>query len=437
MNKKALENKMLELAGRLADNMYLQSIKYAFTTLTPLIIVGAFALLFKSLVTDGTNGLAAVQGFEFLTNYQPIFNSIQYATYNILTILIIFLISMELAERKGFKHAGYIPAVFSLSAYLTVIPKFVMFTPEGATEAVQVTNVIGRSYTDTSALFLGMFVAITATSLFCWLSSQKRLQITMPDSVPQNVGAAFSALFPIAIGLTIFSVGEFGFEAIFNMSSYDAIFKSIQVPLAAIVQGLPGVLFLMFIAQVFWVFGIHGMQIIKPIREPLLLDAINQNMEAFNNGTDIPNIVTMPFWDIYGTVGGAGMTIGLVIAIILFAKREDYREVTKLSAVPAVFNINETMIFGIPVVLNPLLAIPFIITPLITLSIGYVMTAIGFAGRTVIMIPWTTPPLISAYLATAGSIGAVITQIICIVVAVLIYAPFVKMANNEKRSSAQ
>ncbi len=431
MNREVIETKVLELSERLAENMYLQSIKYAFTTLTPLIIVGAFALLFKSLVTDTTNGLAALQGFEFLAQYQPIFNSIQYATYNILTVLIVFLISMELANRKGFSHAGYIPAVFALSAYVTVIPKFTTFTPEGSTEAFEITNVIARSYTDTSALFLGMFVAIASTSLFCWLSKQKRLQITMPDSVPQNVGAAFSALFPIAIGLFLFSTGEFIFEAIFNMSTYDATFKSIQVPLAAVVQGLPGVLFLMFIAQLFWVFGIHGMQIIKPIREPLLLDAINQNMDAFNNGLEIPNIVTMPFWDIYGTVGGAGMTIGLVLAILIVSKREDYREVTKLSTVPAIFNINETMIFGIPVVLNPILAVPFIVTPLITLSIGYVMTAIGFAGRTVIMIPWTTPPIISAYLATAGSIGAVITQIICIVVAVLIYIPFVKVANKE------
>ncbi|WOO87678.1 PTS transporter subunit EIIC [Mollicutes bacterium LVI A0039] len=431
MNKKAMEMKVLEFSGKIADNMYLQSIKYAFTALTPLIIVGAFSLLIKALVTDDVNGLAAVNGFEFLAQYKPIFNNIQYATYNILTILIVFLISMELADRKGFKEAGYIPAVFSLAAYISIIPKVTMFTPEGMEEAFEVGNVIARSYTDTSALFLGMFVALAATSLFCWLSSLKRLKITMPDSVPQNVGAAFSALFPIAIGLFIFSAGEFAFEAIFNMSSYDAIFKAVQVPLAAIVQGLPGILLLMLTAQVFWLFGIHGNQIIKPIREPLLLDAINQNMEAFNNGLDIPNIVTMPFWDIYGNVGGSGMTLGLVIAVLLFSKRDDFREVTKLSAVPGVFNINETMIFGIPVVLNPVLAVPFVLTPLVGLTIGYIMTYIGFAGKTVIMIPWTTPPILSAYLATAGSIGAVITQIICIAVAVLIYAPFVKMANKE------
>ncbi len=434
MNKYKLENAMMRVAAKVGDNMYLQSIKYAFTALTPLIIVGAFALLIKSIITSPDNGLATIQGFEFLQNYGSIFNSIQYATYNILTVLIIFLISMELTKRKGFADKGYIPGVFALAAYVVVIPKTLAVTAESG-EIIDVTNVIARAYTDTSALFLGMFVAIAATSLFCWLSERKALQINMPDSVPSNVSVAFSALFPIAFGLLIFGVGEYAFEWLFNMSSYDAIYKSVQVPLAALVQGLPGILLLMFVAQVFWVFGIHGNQIIKPIREPLLLDAINQNMEAFNNGLDIPNIVTMPFWDVYGSVGGSGMGLGLVIAMLLFSKREDHREVTKLSTIPGIFNINETMTFGIPVVLNPFIAIPFIITPLITLSIGYVMTAIGFAGYTVIMIPWTTPPLLSAYIATAGSIGAVITQIICIAVAVLIYMPFVKMANKEKRDN--
>ncbi|MFV0556017.1 MAG: PTS sugar transporter subunit IIC [Lactovum sp.] len=435
MNKKAFEMKMLEFSGKLARNIYLQSIKYAFTALTPLIIVGAFSVLFKSVLCDETTGLAAREGFEFLAQYKSIFSSIQYGSYNILSLLIVFLISMELAKNKGYEKLGYIPAIFSLSAYITIVPKFINFTDANSEATFLVENVIAKQYTDTSSLFLAMLTAILATSLFCWLSSLEKLKIKMPDSVPSNVSVAFSALFPIAIGLIIFSVGEFIFEMIFNISTYQAIFTMVQVPLGKIVQGLPGVLFLMFISQTFWMFGIHGNQMIKPVREPLLLDAINQNMDAFSAGKEIPNIVTMPFWDIYGTVGGSGVTLGLIIAIIIFSKRKDHREVTKLSSVPGIFNINETMIFGVPIVLNPIMAVPFILTPLVTLSIGYLMTIIGFAGRTVVMIPWTTPPIISAYIATAGSIGAVITQIICIIASVLIYAPFIRMLNKERLDS--
>ncbi|KES15200.1 Phosphotransferase system cellobiose-specific component IIC, partial [Gilliamella apicola SCGC AB-598-I20] len=109
--------------------------------------------------------------------------------------------------------------------------------------------------------------------------------------------------------------------------------------------------------------------------------------------------------------------------------------IAKLSLGPGIFNINEPVIFGLPIMLNPILAIPFIITPLVTGTIGYIATSIGFAGKAVVMVPWTTPPIISAYLSTAGSLGAVVTQIFCIIIAILIYLPFIKIA--AKRSKLQ
>ena len=126
--------------------------------------------------------------------------------------------------------------------------------------------------------------------------------------------------------------------------------------------------------------------------------------------------------------------IGLIVAIFLFSKREDNKAIAKLSAVPAIFGINEPMIFGMPIVLNPLLAIPFVLAPMITAAIGYVATATGFAGAAMITVPFTVPPIINAYLTTAGSIGAVITQIICIIVSILIYIPFVKLLNRQQEA---
>ncbi|MGB7461066.1 MAG: PTS transporter subunit EIIC, partial [Carnobacterium jeotgali] len=143
-------------------------------------------------------------------------------------------------------------------------------------------------------------------------------------------------------------------------------------------------------------------------------------------------IINMPVWDMYMNIGGSGVTFGLLFAIFIVGKRDDMKEIAKLSMGPSIFNINEPVIFGMPIMLNPILAIPFIVTPLVTGVIGYVATYIGFAGKAVVMIPWTTPPFISAYLATAGSIGAVITQLICIVVSTLIYLPFVKISNSRQ-----
>lgn len=229
---------------------------------------------------------------------------------------------------------------------------------------------------------------------------------------------------------------RFAIKAITGMYAYDIIYTIVQKPLESIFQVLGGNLLLMLIAQIFWVIGIHGPQMIKPVRDPILLAAIAVNTEAFQAGKEVPNIINMTFWDIYMTIGGSGVTIGLLIAILLVGKRDDMREITKLSFVPGLFNINEPVIFGMPIMLNPILAIPFIITPLVTGTIGYVATYIGFAAKTVVMVPWPMPPLINAYLATAGDIGAVITQIICIITAVLIYLPFVKISNKQVLNGA-
>jgi PTS system cellobiose-specific IIC component len=132
----------------------------------------------------------------------------------------------------------------------------------------------------------------------------------------------------------------------------------------------------------------------------------------------------------YMSMGGSGVTIGLLIAILFVSKRDDMREITKLSLAPGIFNINEPVIFGMPIMLNPILAIPFIATPLITGTIGYIATSLGFAAKAVVMVPWPMPPIVNAYLATAGDIGAVVTQIICIIVSILIYLPFVKVSNK-------
>ena len=136
------------------------------------------------------------------------------------------------------------------------------------------------------------------------------------------------------------------------------------------------------------------------------------------------------------SLGGSGCTIGLLIAIFLFSKRGDYRAIAKLETAPAIFEINEPMTFGLPIVLNPLLVLPFIITPLVTGTFAYFMTKIGFAGVCVYAMPWTTPPILSAWLSTGGSIGAIITQLLCILLSIAIYTPFVILANKAQDATA-
>lgn len=423
--------KLTEVLGNFATKVnsfrYIMVIKNAFASLIPVIITGAFGTLFSAMVFDNENGLARIKALSFLAELKPISSAVSYVTLSFLTIYAVFLIGIELARLNNVK--GIFPGIVAVMSYLSVNP-FVYEYVNADNITVIAENVLAKQYTDTKGLFLGMFVVIASIELYCWLGRQERLKLKMPDTVPTNVSESFSALFPTILTVAIIATAGFVIKAVTGMYAYDIIYNIVQRPLEGIVQGLPGILLLMFIAQVFWVIGIHGNQMVKPVREPLLLAAIAVNTEAFEAGKEIPNIITMPFWDMYMSMGGSGVTIGLLIAILLVSKRDDMREITKLSLAPGIFNINEPVIFGMPIMLNPILAIPFIATPLITGTIGYVATSLGFAAKAVVMVPWPMPPIVNAYLATAGDIGAVVTQIICIIVSILIYLPFVKVSNK-------
>lgn len=429
MNNGFLEkfaNTLGGFANTINNLRYIKVIKNAFAALLPVIITGAFGTLFSAMVFDSENGLAQISFLRFLENLKPISASISYVTLSFLTIYAVFLIGIELAKLNNIK--GVFPGIVAVMSYLSVNPTFIEFMD--GDNALIIENVLGKQYSDTKGLFLGMFIAILSIELYSWLDRQEKLTIKMPETVPSNVSASFSALIPTVLTVSIIAALGFAILSLTGMYAYDIVYTIVQQPLEGIIQGLPGLLALMLIAQIFWVIGIHGNQMVKPIREPLLLGAIAVNTEAFNAGKELPNIITMPFWDMYMSIGGSGVTISLLIAIFIVTKRKDYLQIAKLSAAPGLFNINEPLIFGLPIMLNPILAIPFIITPLVTGTIGYFATAIGFAGKAVVMVPWPTPPIINAYIATAGSIGAVITQLICIVVAVLIYLPFVKVADK-------
>lgn len=429
-----LTEKLLLIADKVSNQKHMSAIKNAFSTLMPVIITGAFCTLVTNVVCSTTTegiSLAKVSGFAWLEVLSPIFSAANYATLNFFTIGAVILIGLELGKKNGID--SYAPAIVALCSYVSCCPTFVNFTLESG-EIVQVAGVFGKDYTAARGLFLGMVIALVSVELFSWIVKSGKLKITMPDSVPPNVASSFNVLFPVMVTIIVCSTVNFGVTQLTGMSLYDIIYTTLQKPLESVMQGLPGLLILMLVAQLFWVIGIHGNQIIKPVREPLLNAAILANTDMVNSGNVVReelNIINMSFWDVYMSMGGSGVTIGLIVAIFIFSKREDYKGIAKLSLMPGIFNINETMTFGLPIMLNPLMAIPFIITPLVTGTIAYALTAVGFADVLVYAIPWTTPPILSAWLASGGSITCIITQLICIVVSILIYIPFVIAANKQ------
>ena len=188
--------------------------------------------------------------------------------------------------------------------------------------------------------------------------------------------------------------------------------------------------FSIFSIMLFWCVGIHGNNMVAAVKSAIFDPMILENMEIYTKTGDmnqVPNVLNIVMMQMFAEWGGSGITLALIISIFMFSKREDNRTIATLSIVPGLFNINETMTFGIPLVLNPILDIPFIIAPVITVVIGYILTLIGFCPKAVIVTPWTTPPILNGFLATGGNIMGAVSQILVIGIAVIIYTPFLLM----------
>jgi PTS system cellobiose-specific IIC component len=423
---------LLIVSSKISNQRHMTAIKNAFTALLPIIIAGAFCTLFSNVVCSTTTtgiSLAKVPGMAWLENLTGMFTAANYATLNFFTLGAVVLIAIELARQLG--HKEIIAPIVAMSSYVSLCDTFTNVKVEGVTELVNVVDVLPKQFTNAQGLFLGMIVALVSIEIYCRLADSKKLQIKMPDTVPVNVTQSFNVLFPVI--LTILLISGFGltFKAVTSYSVYDAISIGIQTPLRGVLTGLPGYLLIFSLSCFFWIIGIHGTQVLKPVYQATMLEAVLANTDAVTNGEAPKYILNESFISCFTTMGGAGGTIGLLIAILFFSKRDDHKTIAKLSIAPGMFNINETMTFGLPIVLNPVLMIPFIITPIVTATFAYFMTSIGICGHMVYAVPWTTPPLLIAWLGTGGSMGAVITQLICIILSILIYLPFVFVLNKQ------
>ena len=430
--KDKIMNGLMGFAMFLQNQRHFRAIKNAFSALLPIIIVGSFCTLFSNVVCNTTPGyfsLANLPGMSWLGSLSPMFTAANYGTMNFIAIGLVVLLSMELGESYGINDK--VLPVVAIGAYISLCSTVAVFTDDAGV-AHNVANALTNRFTSAQGLFVGLFTAIGATEIYCRLVKSGKMEIKMPESVPSNVARSFTILFPSLLTILIVSGVGMVFEMITGMTIFNAIVTFIQRPLANVLTGLPGYLFLIFMTTLLWTFGIHGTQTLNAIYNPILLAAYAENEAAYAAGAAIPNIICSPFLSCFSIITGAGITGGLVIAILLFSKREDYRAIAKLEVPCAIFNINEPLIFGLPIVMNPILAIPFMIAPAVSATFAYFMTTIGFAGRMVVNSPWTTPAGIMAFLSSGGNVGAAVTQLICICISALIYIPFVLIANKQE-----
>ncbi|HFM7504927.1 TPA: PTS sugar transporter subunit IIC, partial [Enterococcus faecium] len=414
------------VATKLGNQIHLRTLRDAFATFMPFMMLAGFVTLINSVILEPTGFMGEIVDTSTLTTLQQIGTSIANGTLSITTLLVVAAVSYHMCASRN--YTNHITAVLvAISTFVVLTPMQMMFTPENADKAVEVTGVIPISYTGASGMFVGIFVGLAATELFIKLSNNKKLQIQLSGNIPPAVLKSFNVLIPIIITITSFALLSFIIIQLFNMDINKLITTIVTEPLSKITTGLPGFLLITSIANLFFGFGIHQAVISGSLLDPFLIQNMQENMAAYANKEQIPHIINMAFKDTFAVMGGSGNTIALLIAIFIFSRRKDYKDFAKLSVTPAIFNISEPIIFGLPIVFNISLIIPFVLAPIFSLTVAYFATAVGLINHVVVQIPWTTPPVISGFLATAGDWRAAVLQILIIAASVFIYLPFLRI----------
>ena len=427
-----LEIHFLPIAGKISKQRHLAAVKDGFIATMPISMVGAISVMFnevilgnESLVGSWLNNLVfyakSIQPIIDQT-LSPLFNQIWWGTLALSVIFSIFTISYHLAN--SYKEDGLSAGIVAVACYLTLLPQQVEGADWGTISWVSFSS---------EAVFTGLLVSLISTEVFCFVK-RKGWVFTMPEQVPPAVSKAFSAMIPAGCSLLFAGIVSVFFSVVLHTNLQVWINAIIQKPLVMLGQSPLTMIGLILLQQFLWFFGLHGDSIVGPVLDTMYGPALTANSEAILiKGIEPVNAITRNILDVYGMQGGSGATLALIVAIFFFSKRKDYKELATMSLAPGIFQINEPMVYGLPIVLNPIMAIPFIIIPPICVFIGWFFTAvIPFAGYIYISPPWVTPPILSAFLATGGSIGATIVAAGTFLLAIVIYAPFVILANKEK-----
>ena len=459
----AFADKLGRVGAWCGQNKYLGSIKNAFQNFMPATIAGAIGVLWTNvLVNDNVvNGNAQGLGGIFkpimaLAPINDVFAAIQFCTISCISIGIVMLVAQEIGEANG--ETGAFPAVLGFMAWAVVTPTAHSVTglasslTNAAGDAISIGDVLTKGgvadltkvgtftgfngdYLGATGLFTALIVGILALEIYGMFRKMDALKIKMPEQVPPGVSRAFEVLIPTFLTLVV--VGTIGWLVHLTTGQYfnDLIKTVIQQPLVDIIgDNIVAVMFMYVLISLFWLVGIHGNNMLSAVKEPIFRPMLYANTAIFTEGKTIaltPDIkahgyytMNLTMMQMFAEWGGSGVTLGLVIAIFIFSKREDNRAIATLSIVPGLFNINETVTFGIPLVLNPILGIPFILAPVACIFVGWLLVTIGFCPPIVIEVPWTMPPVLLGFLATGGSIMGAVSQIIVIALSIVIYIPF-------------
>lgn len=423
MSTTTLLTRITDVSQKMASEVHLRSLRDSFIITVPFLVLAGLFIMVNYVFLDPNGMMGKWFSSEALLAARSIGERILNGTMSILALMLVVLIAWSIASKRKFA-APMIPAMVSLAAFLVLMPQQVLLTPVNETTPVAISGVISLALTNAGGVFMAILTAIVATDLFLWVAKTRWLQIRMGDEVPPMVTQSFQSMFSIILVVLAFALLAAGIKAGTGKEVHEIIQALIQAPLVHLTTNLPGFLVLTTLTNFLFSLGIHPSGIINPILEPPLLVAMQENMAAFARGDIPPHIIVLPFRDLYGHMGGTGTTLALLLAIFLRSKVSSHQKLGRTVLAPGLFNINEPVIFGFPVLYNPLIMIPFIIYPQINFVIAYFATQLGMVSKIVAFVPWSVPPLLSGWLGSGGDFRNVILQLALLALGVVIYLPF-------------
>lgn len=414
-----ISEKIMPLANILGENRYLKVLRDAFMLAFPMIMFGSIVVVIINLpfLNDTTQ-----ESLSFLIGNG------ENATMAVLTMFVTFGIGYYLS--KSYDVEGIYGGTVSFASFLLLTP-FNMTSESGE----EISSVLSLDRLGAKGMFVGMIAAFLAAEIYCRIT-KKGWQIKMPSSVPPAVSKSFAALIPAIITLSVFLLINAVVVGIFTTNLHDIIYELIQQPLTGLGSTLPATLIALFLVQFLWFFGLHGQIIINSVLDPIWNTLMLENLEAFRNGEELPHIITKAFMETFTVgIGGSGMTLAVVLIMMFFMKKKQYKDIGRLGVAPGIFNVNEPVIFGLPIVLNAAILIPWVLAPLIVTTFNYfVMSAGIFPIPTGVQVPWTVPIVASGILATNSWMGGLL-QIIDLLIVMVIWYPFLRSLDRNTQEA--
>ena len=403
-----LEEKMLPVAGKLSGNKFLIAIRDGITLAMPLIIIGSLFMVIASFPIPGWEtwlGDVGVSGY--------LWKGVD-SSFGLIGLVASFGIAYSLTKQYGVD--GISSGIVSLSTFITVTP----FVTGDAGAGMP------TGYMAAKGLFVAIILGLINGYVYQWFINRD-IQIKLPDTVPPAVSRSFSAIIPGAVLITFWLIVFGVLDALALPNLHDVAQVVLGGPLGLLGSNVFGTIIVVALNSLFWFVGIHGGNVVNSVMQPVWIANLDANREAYQAGEALPHIFTVAFMDNFVYIGGGGATIGLVLVLGYLARKKKTSQQTKVLApitvVPGLFNINEPTMFGLPVVLNVMLLVPFVLAPIVNVVVTYLAMASGLVPLTRTVATWTMPPIISGFLTTGSFMGSAL-QILLIVLDVLLYLPF-------------